>query len=102
MGLIFTISGPVLSPSLPNDSRIASFASVFKDGATWYMAYEAALTDSSNLGNIMLATSSNGVNWTKRSTPILTKSRPWESANIGTPTLIKYNGLWYLFYHGFN
>lgn len=101
-GINFYDSGPVLSPSLPNDSRIASFASVYKDGATWYMAYEAASIDSSNLGNIMLATSSNGVNWTKYATPILTKSRSWESANIGTPTLIKYNGIWYLFYHGFN
>jgi hypothetical protein len=26
----------------------------------------------------------------------------WESANIGTPSLYKENGIWYLFYHGYD
>jgi predicted GH43/DUF377 family glycosyl hydrolase len=101
-GINFFNSGPVLSPSFQDDSRIAAFASVVKEGTTWYMVYEAASSDGSNLGSIKLAKSNDGVNWSKRFRPILTKLMPWERGNIGTPTLIKNNGLWYLFYHGFD
>jgi beta-1,4-mannooligosaccharide phosphorylase len=101
-GIHFNNLGPVLRPSLPRDARIASFASVYKDGSKWYMAYEAASLDGSNLGDIMLATSSDGINWKKNPNPILRPTRSWERANVGTPTILKYDGTWYLFYHGFD
>ncbi len=85
------------------DGRIASFPGIWKDGSTWYLVYEGA-GSSSWPGDIGLATSTDGITFTKSANnPILQHNTSgWESANIGTPSLYKENGVWYLLYHGFN
>ncbi|MBJ94666.1 MAG: hypothetical protein CMP23_09380, partial [Rickettsiales bacterium] len=87
-----------------SDDRLASFPGVWKDGDTWYLVYEAAGTDSSWPGDISLATSPDGLNWSKDSSnPILIHDTTgWESLNIGTPSLWKEQGTWLLLYHGWN
>jgi hypothetical protein len=93
-----------LSPSSWDD-RLTSFPGVWKDGDTWYLVYEGASEDPKmSLGDIGLATSKDGKTWTKHpNNPILRHEKTgWEKANIGTPSLYKENGTWYLFYHGYD
>jgi len=87
------------------DDRIASFAGVWADAGTYYLVYEGAGQDIRNFpGDIGLATSTDGVHFTKHpNNPILRhNSTGWEAGNIGTPSLFKSNETWYLFYHGFD
>jgi hypothetical protein len=87
------------------DDRMASFPGIWKDGNTWYLVYEGAAENNAfSPGDIGLATSTDGTNFVKHpNNPILRHNTSgWEHANIGTPSLYKENGTWYLFYHGFN
>ena len=51
-----------------------------------------------------MATSTDGRRFVKQPTnPILRHNTSnWEAVNIGTPSLFKESGVWYLFYHGFD
>ena len=89
------------------DDQYASFPGIWKDSNTWYLVYEGAGDgDSANSspGDIGLATSTDGLNFVKYpGNPILRHNATgWENNNIGTPSLYKANGTWYLFYHGFD
>ncbi len=87
------------------DERMASFPGVWKDGDTWYLVYEGAGEDAGfSPGDIGLATSTDGMTFTKHpDNPILRHEKNgWERANIGTPSLYKEGGVWYLFYHGYD
>ena len=87
------------------DDRAASFPGIWKDGDTWYLVYEGAADDIRfSPGDIGLATSTDGKNFTKHpSNPILRHEKAgWERVNIGTPSLYKEGDTWYLFYHGYD
>lgn len=83
------------------DGKMASFPGVWKDSGTYYLVYEGA---GGSPGDIGLATSVDGLNFTRNvPNPILVhNSSGWERANIGTPSLYRENGTWYLYYHGFD
>ncbi|WP_309713518.1 hypothetical protein [Armatimonas sp.] len=112
-GINFTNMGVVLTQG-PNvfDNRLASFPGVAAlDGSRIAMVYEAAGKSSSYPGDIGLALSSNGRQFTKDPSPILVHARRqpgdanlnlnWERNNIGTPSLVVVGNTRYLFYHGF-
>ncbi|MDB6057871.1 MAG: hypothetical protein JWO95_1715 [Verrucomicrobiales bacterium] len=114
-GVTWTNDGMVLDVSHPTDegatnalswdNRLASFPGIWKDGGTWYLVYEGAAENIGfSPGDIGLAISTDGTNFVKYfMNPILRHSTDgWERVNIGTPSLYKENGLWYLFYHGFD
>ncbi len=87
------------------DDRIASFSGIWKDGDTYYLVYEGAGEDIPTFpGDIGLATSTDGHNFTKYPANPILRHNPtgWESGNIGTPSLYKTDGVWFLFYHGFD
>lgn len=86
------------------DDRMASFASVWRDGGKYYLVYEGAAESSEWPGDIGLATSQDGRQFTKSQTnPILRHNvTGWERVNIGTPSLFKEDGTWYLFYHAWD
>jgi hypothetical protein len=87
------------------DDRIASFPGAWKDGDTWYLVYEGASEDPTlSRGDIGLATSTDGKTFTKfPGNPILRHNKTgWEAANVGTPSLFKESGIWYLFCHGYD
>lgn len=88
------------------DNKMRSFPGVWKDGSIWYLVFETS--GNSNPGDIWLATSTDGINWNIHPSAILSllpgrRQRPytWERNNIGTPSLYKEGGTWYLFYHGY-
>jgi hypothetical protein len=87
------------------DDRLATFPGIWKDGDTWYLVYEGAAEDIPfSPGDIGLATSADGKKFHKHpNNPILRHNRTgFESGNIGTPSLFKEKGIWYLFYHGYD
>jgi hypothetical protein len=86
------------------DERIASFPGVWRQEDTWYLVYECAGLVPEWPGDVCLSTSSDGITWHKDPhNPILTHQPDgWERSNIGTPSLWFEEGVWYLFYHGFD
>ena len=86
------------------DDRLTSFPGIWKDGDTWYLVYEGAAEDASSPGDIGLATSTDGRHFVKHPNNPILRHYPsgWERANIGTPSLYKEKGIWYLFYHGYD
>jgi hypothetical protein len=87
------------------DDRIASYPGIWKDGDTWYLVYEGAAENIPfSPGDIGLATSTDGRTFKKSpDNPILRhNTNDWERVNIGAPSLYKENGVWYLFYHGYD
>lgn len=106
-GVNWTDKGCVLQPSEDFDCNGAYFAGVWlDDDGTFYLTYECKggeETEYGTLENVALATSEDGINWTKEGV-ILYKNHesPWQTANVGTPDLYKKDDTWYLFFHGFN
>lgn len=112
-GLAITTDGTTFSrvgtalpvgPAGTWDDRLASFPGVWRDGPTWYIVYEGADCDGRWPGDIGLASSPDGIRWTKDpANPILQHQEDgWERVNIGTPSLWKEGAMWYLFYHGYD
>lgn len=87
-----------------HDERLASFPGVWREGERWFMVYESAGLTADWPGDLSLATSTDGRSWVKhRDNPLLThRLSGYESVNIGTPSLYKRGGTWYLFFHGFD
>lgn len=101
-GINFTDQGFVLraGPTGSWDSDFATFPSVLYDNGTFYLAYEGKGAGSP--GDIGLATSTDGINFTKQGKILAHNTAGWESVNIGTPSLYKEGSTWYLHYHGFD
>lgn len=102
-GIVMDVGGSAQTRAW--DDRLASFPGAWKDGDTWYLVYEGAAEDIPfSPGDIGLATSRDGRNFVKHPGNPILRHNPggWERTNIGTPSLYKENGRWYLFYHGFD
>ena len=99
--------GCVLQPGADYDCEGAYFAGVWlDDDGTFYLTYECkggANTEYGTLENVALATSRDGIVWEKEGV-ILYKNTEWDwqAANVGTPDLYKKDGVWYLYFHGFD
>ena len=106
-GVNWKDQGCVLQPSEDYDCNGAYFAGVWlDDDGTFYLTYECKGgedTEYGTLENVALATSDDGINWTKEGV-ILYKNPEikWQAANVGTPDLYKEGDTWYLFFHGFD
>lgn len=90
-------SNPVLSPGKTGawDDGTVQEQSVLFNGGKYYLWYRSGKdTDFRHFG---LATSADGVSWTKFPTPVLSTTTGWESA-IGDPT-VRHDGtefhMWY-------
>jgi len=68
------------------------------------MVYEGAGENPAWPGDIGLATSTDGKTFVKHPNNPILRHDPtgWERGNIGTPSLFKENGTWYLLYHGYD
>jgi predicted GH43/DUF377 family glycosyl hydrolase len=83
-----------------DDTNLAG-GTVIKNGSTYEMWYEGQNSTTVSIG---LATSSDGVTWTKSlSNPVLTKSTSgWDSAHVGKPAVILDGGTYKMWYSGTN
>lgn len=103
-GLSWTrpFNSPVLLPGLPGtwDSQHVTAGAVIKEGNVWYMYY-AGFSDQYGNWHIGLATSTDGISWTKNPQPVLLAGSGWEYQLIPT-SVIKRNGMFLLYYTGRN
>lgn len=101
-GVNWDYQGKVLRKGEEYDALQASFPDVEydEDTRTWYMVYEGK-ADHDDINSVCLATSADGVNWTKQG-PIITPGQAGDmsATDVGTPTLYKENGLWHVYFHG--
>lgn len=109
-GVMFKNLGKVLTRNSSGwDGRFAAFPGAAKVGDKWFLTYEGAGDSPGDLG---LATSDDGVKFTKHQTPILVHGKrqtkdsislplSWERTNVGTPSIYFENDKFYVFYHGF-
>lgn len=109
-GVTFKSLGTVVTKSPSGwDRRFAAFPGAAKVEGKWYLLYEGA---GDSPGDIGLATSGDGLIFSKQATPILVhaKRQPkdpttlqlaWEQMNIGTPSIYVEKDKFYVFYHGF-
>lgn len=98
-GITWSIrSQPVLSSSFIWDNEIVAQPTVLKENGIYRLWFGAR---SSVTGNtIGYASSTDGINWIKKSTPALTASAGWEYSGVGGPEIEKINNQYVLFYHG--
>ena len=118
-GLDFVYEGLVLPAGAETewDGTYATFPGVWYEAGIFYLVYEgkglvfegkcSPVCEGKRRvseGQIGLAISRDGRNFVKQGI-ILSNDKTdknWESTNIGTPSLYRENGQWYLFYHGFD
>jgi predicted GH43/DUF377 family glycosyl hydrolase len=101
-GVNWDYKGKVLQKGAEYDAKQASFPDVKydEDSKTWYMVYEGK-ADHDDINSVCLATSPDGVNWTKQG-PIISPGQAGDmsATDVGTPTLYKENGVWNVYFHG--
>jgi len=93
---------PVFSPSYSGfDNQAVTLSKIIKINGTYKMYY----TSRGSLSSVAigLATSSDGINWTRRNTPVLTGTLPWEG-DVFTGDIVYYNEKYFLYYYadGYN
>ena len=96
-----SIDGPMLAPDLPWEQLCIEAPSVVKHGDTLYLFYGGAYNNYPQ--QIGLATSKDGVHWTRNSQePFLANGAPgtWNSSESGHPGVLSTHGKTYLFYQG--
>lgn len=102
-GVNFEYQGKVLTKGDSYDANKASFPSVEydEDSGQWIMLYEATSAEG-DIDTICMATSDDGVSWTKHGPIIEPGDAGWISGvDVGTPTMFKENGVWNVYFHTF-
>lgn len=83
------------------DSWAVHPGAVFKDDDGSYKMYYCGFADQYSQWHIGFASSIDGINWTKHPQPILYGTSGWEY-QIATTSIIKKDGIYYLYYTGRN
>ncbi|MER3481158.1 MAG: glycosidase [Meiothermus sp.] len=73
---------------------------VVYEGGRYWMLYRAQ--DRRGISRLGLATSSDGVHFTRESQPVLSPTDPGEAGGIEDPRLVRIGGLYYLTYTGYD
>jgi len=74
---------------------------VLKDGDTYYMYAEDENYADGNGATIDLYTSTDRINWTRYGTVLAPDDgKGWEKGDVGTPTVWKEGGEWFMLYEG--
>ena len=96
-----TFPNPVVFPGSNTwDSKSVSPGAVIKENGLYHMYYNGYSDEYANW-HIGLATSVDGINWTKQPQPILLGTYGWEY-QIGPTAIVKINGTYLLYYTGRN
>jgi predicted GH43/DUF377 family glycosyl hydrolase len=91
----------VLTPSPSGwDSYLLGSPSVIMVGSSYYMYYEG-LNTTSDTHSIGLATSSDGLNWTKKPVPVLQPTAAaWDMTEVRYPAVVNNSGNFLMVYQG--
>jgi predicted GH43/DUF377 family glycosyl hydrolase len=100
-----TADDPVLSPGASGtfDSVMLWCPIVWKEGSTWYMLYAGSNSTTNQQNYIGLATSTNGVSWTKQNSgnPVFSGGG-WCANDVEPWGLIKISSTYYLWFSTLN
>jgi len=88
---------PVLKPTLEWEENHTGAPAIIKKNGLFFMWYCAAQGKT-----IGLATSTDGINWTKQPTPVLMPDQPWEQGRICSPAVAYHKGRFRMWYGGGN
>ena len=92
---------PLLEPRGEGWEALAVFnPAVVYEGGRYWMLYRAQ--DRRGISRLGLATSSDGVHFTRESQPVLSPTDPGEAGGIEDPRLVRIGGLYYLTYTGYD
>jgi hypothetical protein len=94
-GVRWTSKGVVLEDEEANH---VNDPSVVKVGETYFMYYTRAGSDVRD--EIAMATSDDGVTWTKMGAVLQPTAEGWDSLLVGRPSVLVQNGLWRMWYDG--
>jgi hypothetical protein len=86
------------------DSQITHHPVCIKYNGVYYLYYTGGKTNITDLEDIGLATSLDGINWTKEATnPVITRGSAgeWDSAYVRPSCPIKIYNKWYMWYWGY-
>ncbi len=92
--------GQVIAPGPAGswDAGMVTPGPVIKEDGIYKMYYSGAV-EAHQSGQIGLATSPDGINWTKYPDPVIYSGSGWEYS-INSNSLIKKDSVYYLYYHG--
>jgi predicted GH43/DUF377 family glycosyl hydrolase len=94
---------PILAPDSAGwDSRLIGWSDVLKKDSTYYIWYNGDSLGGSHWSGIGLATSSDGVHWTKHpGNPVFQGGGTgWDGFEVATPTVVFKDSLFYMVYQG--
>jgi predicted GH43/DUF377 family glycosyl hydrolase len=94
-------ANPVFQPKPADgwDNRNVYAAKVLYDGGVFFMWYTAdGYSDTSP--RIGYATSSDGKNWNRHQTPVLSPGPGWEVKGVSAPTVLYKDNTWHMWYAG--
>lgn len=95
-------SNPIFEPAASGwDSHHVTEVTVLRRDGKWWMYYTG--NNNTGWGQIGVATSSNGLSWSRYSgNPILSAgaAEQWDENRIGASKIFRFGGLWYMFYTG--
>ncbi|MBQ9416932.1 MAG: hypothetical protein IJU20_08875 [Clostridia bacterium] len=101
-GVHFSDKGVVIPSDRDYDDVYACFAGVWYEDGVFYLVYECCGTNNPSQ-DIALATSTDGYTFEKKGIILDQKDCPsFCAGNVGTPDLFRDEGVWYLFFHGFD
>jgi predicted GH43/DUF377 family glycosyl hydrolase len=96
-----SFQNPVIFPGVNSwDSKSVSPGAVLKENGIYKMYY-CGYSDEYDNWHVGLATSVDGINWTKHSQPIIYGTYGWEH-QIVISSVVKINNTYYLYYTGRN
>jgi predicted GH43/DUF377 family glycosyl hydrolase len=97
-------NGPVLTPSASGFDSYAAYnpAVAYRDN-TFYMFYRAqSLSGDTSISRIGMATSTNGINWTKDNNPVISPTEWYESAGCEDPRVAEIDNTYWMTYTAYD
>jgi len=90
---------PVLIPTKGTwDAFSVGHGTILKDSGEYKLYYSGYIESNGSRFSIGLATSTDGIHWTKKAEPILSGSNGWDYS-IAVKGVVKVNNKYYMYYH---
>jgi len=93
-------NNPILAPTAGLQSKAVFNPAVILDKGIFNMLYRAQSLDDDLTGRIMLATSTDGSQFTPSPDPVVVPEHDWEKFGCEDPRVVKFGDIFYLTYNG--
>jgi len=93
-------NNPILAPTIGLQSKAVFNSTVILDKGAFNMLYRAQSLDDNLTGRIMLATSTDGFQFTSLPDAVVVPEHEWEKFGCEDPRVVKFGDFFYLTYNG--